>query len=75
MLIKNSISFQEDKTFSDLELELINVKLTFKNQNIYILSLYNPPNRELSYVLFEKITKFYPNFRIGGDLNSKSANI
>lgn len=54
LLIRKDIQFS---TFNldDLSLELLGIEIKINNQDLIIISYYNPPDKNLSKSLFEKI--------------------
>ncbi len=69
LLIKKGIKYEETNIFDSLNLEIIAIKLKQNDQEIFIISYYNPPDKALNQNLFEKLER--KKFILCGDLNSK----
>ena len=52
MIIKSNLDFIETNIFSNLKLEIVEIKIKLAQRDCYILAYYNPPDSELSEVVF-----------------------
>lgn len=70
LLIREDLKYVEDRTLDSFGLELLSIKIRINNNDIRIISMYNPPSSKLNEELFRKI-KEDGSFILGGDLNAK----
>jgi len=75
MLIRSGIDFVETNIFSNLNREIVEIKLKLAQRDCFILVYYNPPNTELSEVVFKTLSDAKLNYIVCGDLNSKTKSI
>ena len=75
ILIKSDLDFVETNIFSNLKLEIVEIKIKLARRDCYILAYYNPPNVELSEVVFKTLSNANFNYIVCGDLNSKTHSI
>jgi len=75
MLIRSGIDFVETNIFSNLKREIVEIKLKLAQRDCFILVYYNPPNTELSEVVFKTLSDAKLNYIVCGDLNSKTKSI
>ncbi len=75
MLIRSGIDFVETNIFSNLKREIVEIKLKLAQRDWFILVYYNPPNTELSEVVFKTLSDAKLNYIVCGDLNSKTKSI
>ena len=71
MLIRSNLYFIEINIFSNVRLELVEIKIKLAQRDCHILAYYNPPNIELSEAVFKTLSNADFNYVICGDLNSK----
>ena len=64
MLIKSNLNFVETNIFSNLKLEIVEVKIKLTQRDCYILAYYNPPDVELSEVVFKTLSDAKLNYMI-----------
>jgi hypothetical protein len=58
--------------FDSLHLELLAVSIEINKKQLIIATYYNPPNIQLSEMVFKLLSQQNKEFIILGDLNSKS---
>ena len=75
MLVKSNLEFVETNIFKNLKLEIVEIKIKIAQRECYIVAYYNPPNSELSEVVFKTMSDANFNYIICGDLNSKTRSI
>ena len=73
ILVRQSLNYSEDHSLDLLNLELVSINLKLVGKEVKLVSLYNPPNKELSVELFKELSKV-GSFILGGDLNSKNTD-
>ena len=71
MLIKSDIDFIETNILAITSWKY----LKMAHRNSQIIALYNPPNSELSEIVFTKLSDAILNYAVCGDLNSKTFSI
>ncbi|RNA03367.1 hypothetical protein BpHYR1_004799 [Brachionus plicatilis] len=72
ILVKEELEFVQDFSYDEFSSELLCIKVNPGKDQLYILSLYNPPNKLLNFNIFEKINRNCKNFVLGGYLNAKT---
>jgi exonuclease III/phage gp16-like protein len=75
ILIKSDLDIAETNIFSNLKLEIVEIKIKLARRDCYILAYYNPPNVELSEVVFKTLSNANFNYIVCGDLSSKTHSI
>jgi exonuclease III len=75
MLIRSNLDFVETSIFNNLKLEIVEIKIKLAQRDCHVLAYYNPPNSELSEIVFKTLSDTNSNYIICGDLNSKAHSI
>ncbi len=75
MLIRSNLDFVETSIFKNLKLEIVEIKIKLAQRDCHVLAYYNPPNSELSEIVFKTLSDTNSNYIICGDLNSKAHSI
>ncbi|CAF0832898.1 unnamed protein product [Brachionus calyciflorus] len=70
IMVKRNVNFVQIHDFDNLNLELVCIKIKIEQEDVYIVSYYNPPDQPLCHELFEKLNNI--KFILCGGLNSKS---
>ncbi|RNA07509.1 hypothetical protein BpHYR1_025885, partial [Brachionus plicatilis] len=72
ILIKEGIEFIQDFSYEEFNSELLCIKMNLgKNSELFVFSLYKPPNVLLNFENF----KTCRNYILGGDLNARTKQI
>ncbi|RNA01183.1 hypothetical protein BpHYR1_013050 [Brachionus plicatilis] len=76
ILIKEIIEFIQDFSYEEFNSELLCIKINLgKNSELFVFSLYNPPNVLLNFEFFKTVNKKCRNYILGGDLNARTKQI
>ncbi|RNA34570.1 RNA-directed DNA polymerase from mobile element jockey-like [Brachionus plicatilis] len=72
ILIKEGIEFIQDFSYEEFNSELLCIKMNLgKNTELFVFSLYNPPNVLLNFEFFKQCR----NYILGGDLSARTKQI
>ncbi|RNA24930.1 hypothetical protein BpHYR1_040529 [Brachionus plicatilis] len=74
-LVKEELEFVQDFSYDEFSYELLFIKINPGKYQLYIFSLYNPPDQLLNFNIFEKINWICKNYVLRGDLNAKTRQI
>jgi len=72
ILVRKDIKYEETKQLDKFESEHLCIKTNYKNQDLYVITYYNPPSKIIEKNMLEEIEKNFQNYIICGDLNSRS---
>ena len=56
ILVRQGLNYSEDHSLDLLNLELVSINLKLVGKEVKLVSLYNPPNKDLSIELFRKLS-------------------
>jgi hypothetical protein len=72
--VKKDIQFEIIDDLDKFEVEQICIKIRIKNKYIFIITYYNPPDKDLNIDMLNYLDEKFENYIICGDFNSKNTS-